>query len=137
MTPYTHRTESHISLVALPLVSVVIEDISHVIDIILDQFAQEDPILSQLFIAKIALKVLDLNAIIRRGSLVVLAQVVHDDGLAQVATQQAQILNGKVSLELAMLTRQNPPFEEVLVINDLEEVVGIFTCGCRPEHKLV
>ena len=67
------QSSAIVSLVRVPpLFSVLVNDVSNVINIILSNLCQESPKFNKLLVLKITLEVFDLNAIVWRCSLKIL-----------------------------------------------------------------
>ena len=75
------KSITYSSLICFPLVTVLVNHITHVIDLVLSDLCQELFILRQLSIVEATFKVRDVNSIIRRRFLEILLQVVNNDRL--------------------------------------------------------
>ena len=68
----------------------------------------------------------------------VLVDIVHDERFGQVSPDQIQVLDGilAVYLKLAMLTSKYVT-KKLLVVDLLQEVVGIVPHGCCVQHQFI
>mmetsp|Transcript_9990 Transcript_9990/g.12534 ORF Transcript_9990/g.12534 Transcript_9990/m.12534 type:complete len:140 (+) Transcript_9990:64-483(+) len=126
------------SLIGLPLVSEIVDDVSDIWLFIKGQAGQKLLVSGQLIVAEAAFKIADVHAVIRGGAYKILLQIVDYNCFAEISAEQPQVFDSVITIELAVLACQNIAItEEASWVDHAQEVISVLSRRCRVQNQLI